>query len=191
MPRRAGLRSLLDAFEPHDALEQAHKRRIEALLDVPGDPFDRAHYTPGHITASAFVVDSMRRRLLLILHGKLGLWLQPGGHVDATDPDVLAAARREVLEETGLAVRPIADAGGGSVLDVDVHSIPARGDAPAHEHFDVRFVFEPTGATAAEAGSDARAVRWVELAAMLRGDPELPSDESVMRAVRKLRARCA
>lgn len=189
MPRRAALRTLLDALEPYDALEQTHKQRIQALLEVPGDPFDRAHYTPGHVTASAFVVDPVRERLLLILHGKLGLWLQPGGHIDANDADLLAAARREVHEETGLEVRLASAAHGGGLLDVDVHAIPARSDAPAHEHFDVRFLFEVDDWAAARAGSDAREVRWVQVAALLSGGPDLPTDDSVLRAVRKLRAR--
>lgn len=187
MPRRAGLRTLLDQLEPYDALEREHRDRVHALLDVEGDPFDREHYRPGHVTASAFIVDPAHARVLLILHGKLGRWLQPGGHVDASDLDVAAAARREVLEETGLAVSPVDR---GALLDVDVHVIPARGEMPAHEHFDVRFSFEaPPGD--ARAGSDAKQVKWVPIGTLLAGAPDLPTDESVLRAVRKLSARWA
>ena len=161
-----------------------------ALVCDALDPFDRGHYAPGHVTASAFVVDRARAEVLLILHGKLNRWLQPGGHIDPTDADVLESALREVREETGLEV--LAAHGGGELLDVDVHEIPARRDQPAHEHFDVRFVFE-RGAGEARAGSDAQNVRWVPIAQLLvdGGDPELPSDESVRRALRKLWTRWA
>lgn len=37
-----------------------------------------------------------------MLHAKLGQWVQPGGHFDAGDVSVAAAAGRELLEETGL-----------------------------------------------------------------------------------------
>jgi 8-oxo-dGTP pyrophosphatase MutT (NUDIX family) len=182
LPRTDELRGLLERLEPADRLEQEHRTRVLALLDDSADPFDRAHYAPGHVTASAFVLDPTRERLLLILHSKFGRWLQPGGHVEASDSSIIEAARREVLEETGLDVRADANV---RLLDVDVHEIPARGDMPPHEHFDVRFAFE-TAETNAQAGSDAKQVRWVSIAQLLQGAPGLPTDESVMRAVRKL-----
>jgi len=186
-PRRDELRALLEQLEPADALEDEHRRRVLALLDRPANPFDREHFTPGHVTASAFVIDPARERLLLILHAKLGRWLQPGGHVESDDASVIEAARREVLEETGLEVR--ADRA-VQLLDVDVHQIPARGELPEHEHFDVRFAFEATH-TDARAGSDATQARWVSIAELLSGGPHLPTDESVLRAVRKLTTRYA
>jgi 8-oxo-dGTP pyrophosphatase MutT (NUDIX family) len=57
---------------------------------------------PGHFTASAFVLHPSGEALLLILHRKLGMWLQPGGHLESSDVDHLGAARREVAEETGV-----------------------------------------------------------------------------------------
>src|SRR5262245_23512183 len=52
-----------------------------------------------HFTVTGFVVDG--DRTLLHWHRKLGLWLPPGGHVDA-DEDPVQAVLREVLEETGI-----------------------------------------------------------------------------------------
>lgn len=55
-----------------------------------------------HFTATTFVVRD--GKVLLHRHPKQGLWLPPGGHIDRDElPD--DAARREVLEETGLSVR--------------------------------------------------------------------------------------
>src|SRR5262249_41384083 len=144
--------------------ERQHRDRILTLLDESAAPFEREQYAPGHVTASAFVTNPQRDALLLILHGKLNLWLQPGGHVEPGDADVLAAARREVREELGLeALTPL----GEGLLDVDVHTIPARGSQPAHEHFDVRFLFA-TAADSFRAASDARDARWFPLATLLR-----------------------
>jgi 8-oxo-dGTP pyrophosphatase MutT (NUDIX family) len=187
MSRTQHLASQLEAFAPADAREVAHKQRLLRLLRETPEPFSRAQFTPGHVTASAFILDEARAALLLILHAKLQLWLQPGGHVDAADRDVLSSALREVREETGLDDLVLARPG---LFDVDVHQIPARGTQPAHEHFDVRFVFTSRGRPVA--ASDARDVRWVPLADLL-GDSNhraagFPSDESVLRAVRKLRA---
>jgi 8-oxo-dGTP pyrophosphatase MutT (NUDIX family) len=184
MPRRSHLRSLLEALEPADQREHVHRARVLQLLDETAEPFSRNQYAPGHITASAFVLDPAREQLLLIFHAKFARWLQPGGHVEAGDDGALSAARREVREETGLGALQLAQAG---VFDVDVHAIPARADQPAHEHFDVRFLFSSDDVRAI-AGSDARAVRWVPITELLGSerDGRYPSDDSVLRAVRKL-----
>lgn len=184
MPRQAHLRRLLEDFVPANEREERHQARISQLIERTEAPFSRAQYAPGHVTASAFVTTPDRSAILLILHSKLQLWLQPGGHVDADDSDVLASARREVLEEVGLSALELATPG---LFDVDVHEIPARKEQPAHEHFDVRFLFT-TSNREAKAGSDAQAARWVPVSELLRAasDSPYPSDESVMRAVRKL-----
>ena len=57
---------------------------------------------PAHFTASCLVVDEPRERVLLTLHRKVGRWLQFGGHIEASDPGVAAAAHREAVEESGL-----------------------------------------------------------------------------------------
>jgi 8-oxo-dGTP pyrophosphatase MutT (NUDIX family) len=178
--RRSWLDAALAAHVPADDAERAHRDRMRTLVSAPGDPFARDHYAPGHFTASAFVLSPAGDALLLILHAKLGRWLQPGGHVDPADADLLSAARREVTEETGLAALV---ASGSGICDLDIHLIPARPAEPSHEHFDVRFLFRAreAGATAA---SDARAVRWVPLTQVAA----IESDASVVRAVRKILA---
>lgn len=150
-----------------------------ALLEADG-AFDRGHFVPGHFTASAFVLPPERDALLLIFHKKLSLWLQPGGHVEPGDASILAAARREVAEEVGL--HDLSLIGGeGALFDIDIHPIPARIDEPAHEHFDVRFLFQASSREFSESDEVAGA-RWVprsEIAAST-------SDESVRRAARKI-----
>jgi 8-oxo-dGTP pyrophosphatase MutT (NUDIX family) len=191
MSRTQHLRSLLGAFAPVDAREHAHKQRLLQLLSECPEPFSRAEFAPGHVTASAFILNQARDSVLLILHAKLRLWLQPGGHVELTDEDVLSAAQREVREEVGLDDLLLLPPG---LFDVDVHRIPPHGSQPAHEHFDVRFLFTAQN-TAAVAGSDADAVRWVRVAELLHAGPHgdssarsFPSDESVLRALRKITA---
>jgi hypothetical protein len=59
-------------------------------------------------TVATFVVN--RGRLLLLWHRKHSMWLPPGGHIEAGElPD--DAAVREVLEETGVAVRLVGERG--------------------------------------------------------------------------------
>ena len=51
------------------------------------------------------------QRVLLVHHARLDRWLLPGGHVEPEDGCVEDAARREVIEETGVAL-----GGGGAQL---------------------------------------------------------------------------
>lgn len=176
--RHPHLHALLLAFECDDSNVLRARDRMLALLDTSSDPFSREHYVPGHFTASAFVCSPERDRVLLIHHAKLGRWLQPGGHVEPTDPDLLAAARREVAEETGLTGLDLLTPG---IFDLDVHEIPARRTAPSHEHFDVRFAFV-SKTLEHQAASDALDALWVTWADV----PALESDASVMRAVTQL-----
>jgi 8-oxo-dGTP pyrophosphatase MutT (NUDIX family) len=179
--RRRALRRLLDAHFPADERESDYLESLLALLEIPGDPFDRGTFTPGHFTASAFVVSPDGGALLLIHHAKLGRWLQPGGHFEPDDDDLFAAAAREVREETGLA--GFAAATPGALFDVDVHDIPARKKDPDHRHYDLRVLFRAT-TTEVAAGDGVTGAKWVPL-------PEVAAagtDESVLRAVRKLQA---
>lgn len=175
--RATDLRILLGAYRGWDAREAAFLDEMRTLA-AASDALSRTHYAPGHFTASAFVLSPRRDALLLIFHGKLQRWLQPGGHVDPNDRDLVSAALREAREEVGIEQLELAQA---APLDVDVHEIPARKGEPAHKHYDVRFLFVAPS-LAFRAGSDANAARWFALDQI---DAQA-SDESVLRAVRKL-----
>ncbi len=169
-------RDAIAGYQPSDPREQQYRERMLRLLDLP-TPASRHHFEPGHLTASAFVLSPERDAVLLILHKKLGIWVQPGGHVEPTDASLLEAARREVLEEVGLDLPPA----GAQVFDLDIHRIPARKDEPAHEHFDVRFCLR-SSTLALAVSEEVADVRWAPLARL----EQLTSDESVLRAARKL-----
>ena len=99
--------------------------------------------------------------MLLLHHRKLDRWLQPGGHGDPGETTGEEVALREAFEESGiagLALHPTAP----RPLDVDVHDIPARGDEPAHEHLDLRYLVRaPEGARVSPALAELHEIRWV------------------------------
>jgi len=181
--RLDSIRQQLNDYRPANATEAAFVQRMLELCRAEA-ACERSHFEPGHFTASAFVLSPDRRDLVLIHHKKLGIWVQPGGHVDPTDEDLISAARRELLEEVGLSELDSIPGPGQSLLfDVDVHSIPARKAEPAHEHFDVRFAFVARTRKLVHS-EEVADLRWVPLAEVA----QLGSDESVLRAVGKLRA---
>jgi 8-oxo-dGTP pyrophosphatase MutT (NUDIX family) len=134
-------RRTIELYEPRDDHQAQERERILAFIDEHPDALERSCQA-GHLTASALVLDHANQRALLTHHRKLERWLQLGGHVDG-DGDLAAAALREATEESGiddleLDPRPI---------DLDIHTIPARGDEPEHLHLDARFIARaPEGA---------------------------------------------
>jgi 8-oxo-dGTP pyrophosphatase MutT (NUDIX family) len=132
----------------------------------------------GHLTGSGFVLDAERRRVLLLHHGRLDRWLQPGGHGEGeTDPWQIAL--REIAEETGL--EDLEPLHGGALFDVDVHPIPARKAEPAHLHLDLRYAFVAKPGAQPRVSAESRDLRWVPL-----GEPPKDADASLLRALRKL-----
>ncbi len=97
----------------------------------------------GHATASGFVLSVCRSKILMVYHQKIGRRFQPGGHLEPEDPTPLAAAYREVAEETGCtAIDYVAYHVDASVpIDIDSHLIPETTKEPAHMHHDFRYVF--------------------------------------------------
>lgn len=110
---------------------------------------------PGHITGSAWVIDS-EKKALLMHHKKLGIWLQPGGHSDG-NPDTILVARREVEEETGLQdLDLISD----QIFDIDLHAIPKTKKEPGHFHYDIRFLFQAKNPKSISKNHESLDLQW-------------------------------
>lgn len=130
---------MLDSFVPADDIEAKHLQDIRNLIAHHPDCYVRSHFLPGHITGSALLISHDHKRVLMNYHRSLQKWLCFGGHADG-DRDILNVARREVVEESG--IEKIKQVGRG-IFDVDVHQIPENPNKgePAHNHFDIRFLF--------------------------------------------------
>lgn len=183
---RQPLLSLLADYRARHADESAVVDRIVDLAESRPDCFDRT-CRPGHLTGSAWVVSADGERHLLMLHRKLGKWLQPGGHADG-QIDLEAVARREAEEETGLSgLKTVADDIGLTPLDVDVHDIPARFDPEGtliddgHEHHDIRFLFQATEGENLVINDESHELRWCPPAEVRT----LTSEPSVLRLLEK------
>lgn len=136
------------------------------------------NHLPGHMTGSAWIVNPANTHVLLVLHGKLNRWMQPGGHADG-DENILSVALREAEEETGLTNLNIMST---RPFDVDVHLIPERKDFPAHDHYDVRFLLQASMDTPIVVSEESHDVRWISLKDL----DQYTKERSVLRMREKL-----
>jgi 8-oxo-dGTP pyrophosphatase MutT (NUDIX family) len=180
---RRALIALLERYAAAWPAEREVASRFLEFVRAHGDCLERS-CVPGHVTASAWIVDARGERALLTHHRKLGRWLQLGGHVDG-EPQVERAALREAQEESGMAAFTLVRWGAQLVpLDLDVHAIPARGAEPGHDHWDVRFWLEAHAGQELVISPESVELRWFagdELAAAT-------AEESVLRLHRKVAA---
>lgn len=147
------------SFCPLDARASISGTTTAWLIYQYGKDAFRRNNMRGHITSSGFIVSQDRTQTLLMHHRKLDRWLQPGGHCD-DEFNALSVATREVAEETGLTSFALAQT---SIFDIDVHEFPARDDAPAHFHFDIRYLFEADPEQPTPGNSESLALSWIKM----------------------------
>ena len=179
---RRHLIELLERYAAANPGEAALAARFVAFARAHDDCLLRT-CVPGHITASAWIVDATGERALLTHHRKLGRWLQLGGHVDG-ESAIEQGALREAREESGMAAFTFVAAPKATALvplDLDVHTIPARKGEPEHLHWDVRFLLQAGGDQPLQLSQESNDLRWfaaTDLAAVT-------SEDSVLRLAHK------
>ena len=150
------IEALLAGYEAFDSTEKGFVDRVTQWQRSGGLQTSSSSFAPGHVVASGWVVSPQANAVALIHHAKLGRWLQPGGHCEASDSTIAEAALREVREEIALSTTPTS----AEFFDLDIHTIPARKGDPEHLHFDFRFLVL-VDSVDLQAGSDAAAAAWV------------------------------
>jgi 8-oxo-dGTP pyrophosphatase MutT (NUDIX family) len=128
-------RKILASYRATTGEQERTRARMLAFIDEHPVDAHRRTCIPGHLTASALIVDARGERALLTHHRKLEKWLQLGGHCDG-DANLPNVALREAIEESGiedLEIDPLP-------VDLDVHWIPPHKNDPGHWHLDTRFL---------------------------------------------------
>lgn len=129
-------------------------------------------------TASVFVVHE--GKVLLHKHKKLGIWLQPGGHIELEDGPIETAIK-EVQEETGLDVELV----GGHEVDATVSGdiltpvfLNRHQFNDTHEHIDFVYFGRIVGGELRPEDGTATEFRWLTR-------EEVESDPDLRPAIRR------
>lgn len=153
--------SSLQEYSHKFPIQKDNCDRVISLLTEYGDDAFQNQNWSGHITASMFITNTERTRVLLMFHKKLKLWLQFGGHSDG-DSDTLVTAIREFHEESGIDIEPEIIWG---IFNVDIHDIQADLKwRPAHQHYDVLYFGSiPEDTPFARQESEVDDIRWFDI----------------------------
>ena len=144
--------------------QEAHDREVMLhLLQEAPDIFDRTNQT-AHFTASSWLLNQSHDKVLMIYHNIYHSWSWTGGHADG-DRDLLAVAKKEAMEETGVTeIRAISeDIFSLEILTVDGHE--KRGVyVPSHLHLNVSYLLEADEEEVLRIKPDENSgVRWFSL----------------------------
>lgn len=160
----------LRTWRAPDPGQEALRHALLAFLDArPADACARS-CEPGHLTASALVLDAAGERTLLTLHPRVGHWVQLGGHCEPGDATLRDAALREATEESGIDGLRISP----GPVHLDVHPVTCSLGVPTR-HLDVRYLVHAPPGAVPRISAESDDLRWWRLDALPGDDDTLPA----------------
>jgi 8-oxo-dGTP pyrophosphatase MutT (NUDIX family) len=167
-----GIYQDIEIYRPCNEQERKDKIAILNFIANNPDAFYRSN-SLAHMTASAWVVNSTRDKVLMVYHKIYKSWSWTGGHADG-DENLLAVALREAKEETGVEhIRPVSDEIYSlEVLTVDGHE--KHGEyVTSHLHMNVTYLLEADDRDPLKVCQDENTgVKWYDLNDALKASTE-------------------
>lgn len=129
------------AYQPYNEQEEQDKALILHCLETEQNIFTRENPLV-HMTASGWVVNKTRDKVLMVHHNIYNSWSWMGGHADGEE-DPLKTAIREVQEESGVKqVTPVSEEIFSlESLTVDGHVKKGR-FVSSHIHLNITYLLE-------------------------------------------------
>lgn len=135
------LKKQIKNYKPFNQQEESDKKIIIDYMDKYNNLLTRENEI-AHFTASSWVVNKERTKILMVYHKIYDSWTWTGGHADG-DTDLLYTAVREVKEETGVKNIRILDDNIFSLEAICVNGHIKKGKyVSSHIHFNLTYLLE-------------------------------------------------
>lgn len=156
------LKEQIESYIPFDEQEEKDKDYFLRFINTFDNILTRDNIF-GHFSASAFVVNKDKNKMVVVYHIINDGWIYPGGHADG-EIDLLSVAIREVEEETGLKTRVLDD----KIYAIQANSVQShiknKKFVSAHTHFDVIYLLEADDTIPLVYREDeSKGVKWLHL----------------------------
>ena len=158
-----GLKEQIEHFEPFNEQERADKEMMLEYINTFTDVLTRGNKMC-HFTASNWIVNKERTKVLMIYHNIYQSWAWTGGHADG-DGNLLHVALKEAEEETGLKNLKVLkqDIYSLEILTVDSH-IKRGKFVPSHLHLDCCYLWEADENETLKIKEDENSgVKWIDI----------------------------
>ena len=162
----------IENYQPFNEQEKKDKALILDWIKKNDNAFLRDNPV-AHITASAWVVNKDRTKVLMVYHNIYNSWSWLGGHADG-ETDLLLVAMREVQEEAGITgVRPVSEKiFSMESLTVDGH-VKNGSYVSSHLHLNISYLLEADETETLFVKEDENSgVEWFELNEALQKSTE-------------------
>lgn len=176
------LKKELENYIPYNEQEESDKNMMLEYIDTFNDVLTRDNKMC-HFTASCWILNKEKTKVLMIHHNIYNSWSWVGGHADGDD-DLLHVALKEANEETGLEnVKQLYDGIYSiEILTVDGHV--KRGNyVSSHLHLDCCFLLEADEKESIRIKEDENSgIKWIDI-----NEASIITNEEKMRPIyRKL-----
>lgn len=150
-------------YNPYNEQEKNDKKIMLDYMEKFDNLLTRENEI-AHFTASSWVVNKERTKVLMIYHNIYNSWAWTGGHADG-DNDLLYTAIREVEEETGVKDIKSLDNDIFSLETICVNGHIKRGKyVSSHLHFNLTFLLEVDEKETLKIKEDENSgVRWIPI----------------------------
>ncbi len=157
------LKEELMEYNPYNEQEKKDKEIMLKALDSFGDIFERSNEI-AHFTASNWIVNKERTKVLMAYHNIYNSWAWTGGHADG-DTNLMNVAIKEAREETGINDFRVISNGIYSIEILPVDGHIKRGKYVAtHLHFDVCYLLEADENDTLKIKEDENSgVKWINI----------------------------
>ncbi|WP_035054815.1 NUDIX hydrolase [Carnobacterium pleistocenium] len=157
------LKNDIEQYIPYD-LQEAKEQEVMLKYLSNFDNLLTRENEFAHLTASAWIVNPERTKVLMAYHNIYQSWSWIGGHADGNE-DLLEVALKETTEETGLVgIFPILkDIYSLEILGVPSH-IKKSNPIATHLHLNVTYLIEANETEETTVKTDENsAIKWMDL----------------------------